>query len=423
MIDISINPKRLFNFLFLTFTLLPLGLSAAPIKDVRIFKTGGSALAVAIADGEMLFINKDLEAFRAFKWKLGGSKKVIQPSYYIRDINVDGEMEFVGVGKTVFFLNSQSDPQWSQKGCDQAFLADFDPNDGEEIFCRKGNKLTVFTWDNQFVWEYSLKGGKISDCKIGEVDGDGKQDVECKFKKKYLRINGSGVVLGKDFEEPMVTDDFSSNDHELEIQDILAGKTTFDIDGDGIDEEYLMADDMGISILSKSRKSIGRVDTGKVFSAYVGDLNLDKHPEIIVGGASKIFIISHEGKLLKEIPFNPGKMKRKPKVEIVSVYGNNIENSDETALLEVIHSGQQTLDNCYKSKLKGDQFTRVGEALFNLYINDKGKVAKIEKIHSTLSDKKVEKCATKYFKKLTFSPAVGGEGSITLNLKFTHRDE
>src|SRR5690606_807788 len=90
---------------------------------------------VAIHDGGALyFIGKDKTVWRVYKWKAPSGDK---PSAYFTDMDGDKKLDAVGAGTPSFGIDTQTNPVWYQKGCDELLVGDFAADDKKDFVCVK----------------------------------------------------------------------------------------------------------------------------------------------------------------------------------------------------------------------------------------------------------------------------------------------
>lgn len=384
-------------------------------------------LLVAVSPGGVTFINpRENQPFRSFK----ATRKTMrgyEPDWFIiRDVDNNGTVDVIGAGKPAYIIDGGGAPMYSiTNGCDQFHLGDFAADKSQDILCRNGNKITAFTHDGQLIWEFNVRGVNIGVCNFGDLNGDLKDDIECEVKGKgVMRLNGvDGSDMGNREEAQLEGPQDDSPGYADQMANTLAGQELFDLNGDGTEEESVLLDGTALVIRSKANpKAIARHEVGKVFSVLVDDLNEDGKLEIAVGGQGKVFIIDAAGALVATIPTDPGKLKRKTDVQ-VEVNANGLEDSDPASVRASVDKGMGKIAACYDGNVKRDPFTRVGRTIWALYVDDKGKVKKVERYHSALADKKVEDCLTKALKGLSFSKGTSPDAVVTTTLIFGFVDQ
>ena len=400
------------------------------IDEMYLVKGERGRKIVAVSDAGVTLIDpKGLKPYRAWSSSRKRIRGEDQDWFITRDVDRNGVVDLVSLGSPAFIVTADGDPVYSvPKGCSKVILGDFGANRTMDLMCRKGNSFVATTWDGQKLGEYKIAGLRLGVCRYGDVNGDLKDDLECEVQGKgqFLRVDISGGnEIGREFESAAL-DDASEDpdDYGARVEDYLQGRETFDLDGDGTDEESLLMDGGAIVVRSRSKKvALGRYDTGAISAVLVEDIDDDGKLEIVLGGKGKVFVIDHQGKMAAEITADPKRLKRDSDVEIDGVNANALEDSSPEAVRAVVDKSVGKLASCYSSNVRRDPFTRVGRMIWNLTITDKGAVKKAEKLHSELNDAKVEKCVAGALKRLKFSKATGPGASVTLTLQMGFVDK
>ena len=402
--------------------------SKAAVTELHAFDSDDGKMLVAISENGVTFVSgKEGKTFRAFKTSRTQMKGATTDWIVVRDVDANGTTDIVGAGKPAFIVQSDGAPIYSlPRGCGQFHLGDFAADNAADILCRDGNTMQVLTYNGQKLWDYKVAGLKLGVCQFGDLNGDLKDDIECEVLKKgtYLRIGGDGSELGRGFDSAQLEpaeDDNPGN--AAAMANLLKGKETFDLDGDGTAEEWIKADGTAIVVSSKSNpKGIGRHEFGKAYSALVDDIDGDNKNEIVVGGEGRVLIIDHEGKLVADIVTDPSKLKRQTDVRVTQVNANALKDSDAAVAQGALEQGLGKYTACYAGNVKKNPFTRVGRGIYSLSVDPKGGVSKVERLHSDLQDKKVDGCIQKSLKGIKFSPGTAPDASVTVTLQFGFLD-
>ncbi len=398
-------------------------LAASAASAQTIYDWPDEQTPVAIHDGGSLyFLGKDRTVWRVYKWRAPKGKKA--PAVYLTDMNGDSKLDAVGAGTPSFGIDHQTNPIWFRKSCDDLLVADFAKDDSKDFVCVDGQKIEAFTYDNQLIWSISI-GKRYDWCVAGDINGDLKADVECKIRgsKKFARVDGqSGTMLAAEADAAEVTDpDFPGIDPV--DADVLAGKASFDLDGDGTAEETLVVDGNAVAVKSRSKKTaLGRIELGaKPVAAIVKDIDGDKKLDVVVV-SSKDIAVWTAGAEVAKYSLNASKYKRVPVANLQSVYANGFGDQDPAAK-KAIEEMQDTLSKCYSSQVRKNQFAGVGRTLLEVKAGKGGKVQKVEKHHSSLADDKVVSCAMSTLKKAKLPEPADGTASVNVTMEYTFRDE
>ncbi len=388
-------------------------------------------LVVAVSPNGVTFIKpKDNKVFRAYKSSRKAMKGTKPDWFIIRDVDRDGTIDIVSGGAPAFIVNGSGAPVFNlPKGCDQFHMGDFYAGSkADDILCRDKNKLTVMTYDGQEVWSFNIKGLRLGQCTFEDFTGDLKLDIACSTKGGSdvlaLNINSeNGELSGVNPDQ--ITDPEDDNPgYAATMANYLKGQETFDLNGDGTAEEMVQLDGSAIVVRSKSKpKAIARHEIGKAFSVLVDDIDGDNDMEIVVGGDGKVLVIDHEGKLVSTIKTDPKKLKRSTDVQITRVDANGLADNSEATNRAAIEKGNKKLAQCYAGNVRKNPFTRVGNTIWGLSVDKKGKVKKVERLHSELADKTVEGCLSKALKGLSFPAATDPGAMLTITLQFGFVDQ
>jgi hypothetical protein len=115
---------------------------------------------------------------------------------------------------------------------------------------------------------------------------------------------------------------------------------------------------------------------------------------------------------------DPTRLKRATDVRVGRVNANGLKDSGDEAVTAAISKHVGGFAACYSGNVRSNPFTQVGRAIFNMSVDKKGKVSKVERLHSEIEDKKVQSCLKKVLKRAKFSPAVDTDASVTVTLEF-----
>jgi len=411
--------------LLATTLLLAVVLPAASAAAQTVYDWPSAETPVVVHDGSgVLFLGKDKTVFRAYTWRENKGDHA-HPAWFL-DIDRNGKPEVVGAGKPTFGLRANGDPWWFHSGgCDQVLVSDFALDNKMDILCLDGKTINIRTYDWQLVWKVSI-GRRFDWCRAGDVNGDLKSDIECKWhhSKKYTRLDGSSgeVLAAETTDEEIPNPKYESVDPVG--KDSLAGKKEYDLDGDGTAEESVIADGSAIVVKSRShKKALARIATkGKPVAIVVKDLDGDKKLDIVAVTPKQIVITDPLGKKTKKFSANAKSYHRKAVAKLQSVYANGFDKNDEAAQ-KAVHDVNDKLARCYSGEVRKNQFAGTGTVLMEVDVDEKGKVGKVHVHHSSLADDRVVKCASHVLKRAKFPKAGGNGGAINITMQYTFRDE
>ncbi len=396
--------------------------AAAPANIDRIeVIEGDGGYAVVSYEGGMLLLKADGTPHRVYRYK--AIKEGPPDRMRVVDVDGDGRGEIFGLGLPTFMLNKKGDPVWDvAKGCQGFAVANVmgEPNK-KELVCASGGSLIVSTHDAQEVWRYDYKRTLILDLGVGDLGDTGNDDVEFRVKgqkKGFWRISNQGEDLGSEFEErgTQVQDEMAT--YKQDLTDLLGGKTTFDLNGDGAGEETLKVEGAKVSLISSGKgKPVAEFDMpgGAVSAAAVGDVDGDGKLEVFLAGAGTVRILDSAGAVKADVRVDPSSMKRTPEAKLngANAMGltiphkpDNIDEDDEDALRNLLEEkGFRAVRSCYERRLKSYALTYRGKVILKLEVNKKGKVSGQETLYSDVTDDVVLKCIAKAAKKWRVFPA------------------
>lgn len=382
-------------------------------------------VVMGASDQGVVFVGEDLGNFRAFRSRGLSGRDFL----WVADIDGDRENEYAFGGDPSFVLDQGGDPLFGiLGGCDDFYVGDMVDDSNVEVFCRKGNTLSTWFYDGQFLWEYSQTGRRISGCNADDVDSDEQLEFACSTNDGVVLLIDLGneetvQEVPEDPTETQASDPFER--YAADATAIFQGNTTFDIDGDGDRDDKLMFNDGSLTMLDGSGASLGSVDLpeSELFSATVGDLNGDGTPEVFVGGVGKIYVISASGELQATVEARPRSLDRDGRVTIASAHANGLEESDDSAVQAVVEGGMTAIRRCYTRRMGNDQFVRVGNMMFELTIDGRGRVSNAQKIHSSIRNDELESCVSGALDDLRFSSPSNGSGSVSVRLAFDFVDQ
>lgn len=382
-------------------------------------------LVVAASDRGIVLIGADNAVFRAYHHQQVAPPGVTQAFLWVEDIDGDGRDEFVGAGLPSFVVDDNGDPIWGVlDGCDQYFVGDFIDDRNHELLCIRGTTVQVWSYDGQEYFNWTGAGYSVSGCFGDDFDDDRKQEVACAL------TNGNHLFFD-------VEDWFNDPTYEPERE----GPAPEALNAGGVDRAPLAAVAAGEQALRVDGREVtlsfagGSVQlavgdapvtasiggTG-IYSAIAADLDRDGRSEIYIGGDDAVHVLRLDGTVLASIPANPSAMRRDARVTVRSATANGLENSDRDAVGAIVEQSRPSIVSCYANRMGADQFTRVGTMLWELTVNDSGRVSNVTKRHSGLRNGSLESCVQGVLESMRFSPATGGDGSVSLSLEFDFVD-
>jgi len=420
--------KRTFLFAICVVALLSFGVSAtaAPsgaVVQLHYQQSPERRTVMAATDAGLVFIGEDFSNFRAFRSSANGGEFL-----WITDIDNDRDDEYVFGGNPSFALDGDADPYFGLlDGCDDFFVGNILDDEAQELFCRKRNTISVWYYDGQFLWEYSVTGMRLNGCQADDVDSDERLEFACESSEGWVLIdiaNDEPVQNVPDNPaESGVRDQMALFDAEATA--IFSGERTFDIDGDGSADESLRFSGGTLTINGAGGALMGTAALSEsgLYSATVADLNGDGTNEIFVGGEGTVYVLSPAGEQLAAVNARPGSLDRDARVTIRSANANGLEDSSSETTQAAVNDGMSALTRCYSRRMGRDQFVKVGSMGFQLTVSGRGRVSAVQGIGSEVRDNELEECITNALEDLRFSNAADGDGTVTVRLALDFVDQ
>lgn len=393
---------------------------------------GDDAPALIENETGIFFLGNDKQPRRVYSWDRAEGENT--PAVVMPDADDDGSYEVLGAGTPTFMVAGNSDPMWSRSdGCDQVLVADFAADGKLDVFCLNGGQISVYTYDNQRIFQADM-GAPIEYCRGGDLNGDLKIDLECKYVRsdKWMRldVNASNIIVQESEETKIREGGQIDIDEASPVGDgILSGdQKNYDFNGDGVAEEGLKADGNAVVLQSKSKKkALARIDVGgEPKAALAKNLDGDGPMEIVVVTDDDIVVIdakAHE--TIGTYSADADDYSRHPVADLTSTYAQKF--SDTGKAEKVVKDAKPKLAECYASRARGNLFVRIGRVAMKVNVDKKGEVS-VDRNYSELRDKEVESCAREVLADLEYPEVSGdlGEGetaTINVEVKYTFADQ
>ena len=404
-----------------TLVAAPAAASTGHIFHLAQVGTADRPLVVAASDRGIVFIGADNKVFRAFHHDRRARAGSAQSWFWIDDIDGDKRDEFVGAGSPSFVVDDNADPMWGiTGGCDQFFVGDFtDSNATVEMFCRQGNKMQVWSFDGTKVFEWAGTGYSFGNCYADDYDSDRKMEVACDFtsKKKHMFFDPDAEPDSKFVEREGEAPESEMKQGVDEAGQAGRVNGSEPIETLGGDITVRQAD--GAVVIERNAAMVGTINLpGAIYSAVAADLNGDGKSELYLGGADNVFVVDSEGKLIATVASNPDRARREARVTVKSATANGLTVSDRDQVKAAVEKAAAPIQKCYSDNMGRDQFTRVGDMLFEVTVNKQGKAVEVVKRHSSLANRDLETCVGNAIKKIGFSAATADKGTVNLRLEF-----
>ncbi|MCA9564828.1 MAG: AgmX/PglI C-terminal domain-containing protein [Myxococcales bacterium] len=423
---LKVRTASLFSGLVLTTLLVSSSASAQEVVHLTFDNDGAQPVVMAASSRGLVFIGADFAPFRAFRARAneGAAAGFIQ----VEDIDGDREDEYVFAGDPSFVLDSGAAPLFGLlSGCDNFYAGNILEDDNWELFCRNGNTISVWFYDGQFLWDYTVSGQRIGECAGQDVDSDQRLEFGCTIDGNWVLIDLENAEPFQDVDDNPVEELGPSAEAQWADQaaGILDGSTSVDLDGDGSRNETLSFSGGTLTLSGAGGEMLGSatLPASTLYSALVADLNGDGAPEVFLGGDGSVFVVSNSGELVATIPADPNDLSREGRVQIQSANANGLADSSEEATREALGGQMSTIERCYRNRMGDDQFVRVGDMLYELSVGSSGRVDNVRRIHSSVANEPLEECVQGALEDVRFSAAEGGSGSVTVRLSFDFVDQ
>lgn len=389
------------------------------ITYLQDFSSSDRPMVLAASDRGVVLIGPGATVFRGYHHNQTARAGSEQAWLWVEDIDNDRQPEIVGAGSPTFVIESNGDPVWGiLGGCQQMFLGDYIDSPALEVFCRQERDVIVRSYDGQLYFQWSGRGYNLGDCQTDDPDGDGKLEVSCPLS------SGSQLRFDLDFTEPEEIDGTVEPSPQSGVNRRAAQAA---IDGGTLrlnGQTWTLGFSGGALSIQQDGAQVASVTlpANEVFSAAVADLDRDGTAEFYVGGTDAVYVVTATGTLVGTVPANPTAFRRDARVTIRSATANNIENADRDAVRAIVEGGLSDLVGCYSSRMGADQFTRVGQMLYELQIGSSGSVEESNRRHSSLQNRDLESCIASELESLRFSPATGDGAVVNVTLDFDFVD-
>ena len=418
------------------FTLASIGLSlavagpaAAADGHVTYLEEVGSPdrpLVIAGSDRGVVFIGPDHAVFRGYHHQQNAPTDVDQPFLWVEDIDGDGRSEYVGAGMPSFVIDDNADPMWGVlEGCGQYFVADFVEDRNVEILCLRGTSVQVWSYDGQEYFSWSGRGYNVSACYSDDFDDDRKVEVACNLSNgDHLFFDIQDWFNDPDYNPPrdgVAPEALNRGGVDYSAMTALAsGERALDVNGQSVTLGFAG----GAVQLNIDDAPAGTISVGGsgIYSAVAADLDRDGTVEIYVGGEDAVHILRVDGTRVATVAANPAQLTRDARVTLRSATANGLTDSDRDSVRAAIEGEIDSLVGCYSRRMGADQFTRVGTMLYELTVNESGRVTSASKRHSGIRNDSLESCVEGALEDIGFSGASEGTGSVSVSLEFDFVD-
>lgn len=378
---------------------------------------------VATSSG-LIFLSEEGEPFRAYSWRRNSGDQ--DQAVRLIDVDGDGQPNIVGSGRPTFVLQASGEPVFNlEAGCQQVLLGRMTGARGNDVVCVRQREVRAYTGDGQFAWSVE-PGRNLEFCRTGDVSGNGRDDVECKYRGRdsYLRVGNDGAILEESGERSLLEDSARTFRYFGAVgEGVWTGEERFDIDGDGQATESLHVED-GSLVIRKSgaEEPVATIEIGGTLqAAAVKDLDGEGALTVVALSDRGLYVITEGGQEVERYGVDASRYRRVPYADLISVYARGFGESDEDAR-QAVRDLQDRISQCYGQRLRSNAFAGSGRQMLQVTVDGEGSVS-VQQTASQVGDRQVETCARQALEGGGYPAADEDTATINVNIMFTFRDE
>lgn len=403
-----------------------LAATSAMATDTKIYDWPDEEVpVVVVSDAGLVMLNQSAEPLRVFDWQANEGER--DRGLRMLDTDGDGSPNLVASGNPTFVTDSAGDPQFSfTSGCDQVIVADIDRNTETDLVCIDGTELRLYAHTGSRLWSVDLGRG-IDWCHAGDLTGDTRPDIECKFRgaEQYIRFRPSGEVITDEAERVGIDNPVELADQFHPVDEaVWTGERSFDLDGDGTASETIQIDGSILQIHKKGEdEPIGSVETsGEIKAVTVANFNeLEGARIVAVTDNHRLYVIGEAGGDVSDHSADPSQFNRVPHAEFNSVQVNGFEDND--AVRASIQEIEDNIASCYADRLRQAPFAGSGRLNLQGFVGDDGSVQTMRVRHSDVDDDNIENCVQNAVTGVGYPGADGPRAVVTVDLYFSFVDQ
>ncbi|MBI3071144.1 MAG: AgmX/PglI C-terminal domain-containing protein [Deltaproteobacteria bacterium] len=345
------------------------------------------------------------------------------------DLDADGEAEILITGKPTYVVDMKGEPKFHVADrCDEVYVYKHTVEAKSLVLCSAGNRVQVWRWDGQRLWEMSFakKSQVPTRFSFKDFDGDEQPDVEFELlraRKAVYRVAGAaGRSIGEYSEREAPFEDLGAR-RAKQIQSELASKLDVDFGGDG--KIWKVVLDGGTLRLFDHEEGVRgsfKVPGGKVSGMVLADMGGGGKKNLVVAHGASVTLLDDAMQVVAAATIDPKSIARSTHVKLEAVHFQGF--AEMGAVQKYFLDHLDDLKSCYNARLKKDGVARQGKFMVEGATRKDGSVSKVEKVFNALGYGDVESCLLGRLKRWRLpEPKEGTEGSFSATIFFSWRDE
>ena len=397
---------------------VPTALAQEGIFHLEEVGTRDRPMVVAVSEHGVVFIGANHQVYRSFQ----STARAGQPRLWIMDVDNDRQRELVGSGRPSFLIDHNADPLWGiAEGCEQFWVGQFTADPRRELFCRRGASIELYAVDGTRLYQWTGRGFRVGTCFIDDFNGNQRLNVACNIQNnRHLFFDfAQGEPDELAGEAPDTTARSGAIDVEVHAavlsgeRELRVGRQRVTIEREGASLTWSTGEGSPVSVT---------LPTDRIY-AIAGAALGSNAPHLYIGGSQDVYVVNMEtGELVATVPADPRRMVRQPELRFRSAMANRLEDASRETIMGVLQDNIAPLRACYGERMGQDAYTRVGEAVLVLTINQQGRVTETRRQHSTIRNDHVEGCLDRAFRNIRFPAATESTGNVTVVMEFDFVD-
>ena len=345
------------------------------------------------------------------------------------DLDADGEAEILIIGKPTYVVDLKGEPKFHVADrCDEVQIYKHTVEAKSLILCSTGNRVSVWRWDGQKLWEmaFAKKSQVPTRFAFKDFDGDEQPDVEFELvraKKSVYRVAGAaGRSIGEYSEREAPYEDPGAR-RAKQIQQALAAKLDIDMAGDGkIWKGVMEGGTLRLFDHDEGVRGSFKVPGGKVSAIVFAEMAGAGKKSVVVAHGASVTVLDDTMQVVATLAIDPRAITRTTHVKLEAVHFQGF--AETGAVQKYFLEHLDDLKSCYTARLKKDGVARQGKFMVEGATRKDGSVSKVEKVFNALGYADVESCILGRIKRWRLpEPKEGADGSFSATVFFQWRDE